>query len=97
MFWGSAAGDKQRCMTRSPLWVISSIPERHRQALLVMTHWNCEDLANVLSLAVPGEEADHGAGAAVPGVPQDPAVGNTPQPEYSGMLLSAPRSGPVVR
>jgi hypothetical protein len=35
----------------------------------VMTHWNCQDLASVLSLAVPGEEADHGAGAAVPGVP----------------------------
>src|SRR5450631_3525537 len=45
-----------------------------------MTHWNCEDLASVLSLAVPGEEADHGAGAAMPGVPQDPTVPLQPRP-----------------
>ncbi len=46
----------------------------------VMTHWNCGLTACMLSLAATGEEADHGAGAAVPPCRKTRLSRYTPEP-----------------
>jgi len=62
----------------------------------VMTHWNCRLTACVLSLAATGEEADHGAGAAVPGMPQNQAVPVQPRTAVRAVHARRP-DGRVAR